>query len=85
MADRPAGAVTPGAFQLLQLGACWGVLVGLGVLVGYALDRLLGSGPLLVFVGLAVGIFSAAAGSYFLLRPYLQDVPPGTPPSKDAS
>jgi F0F1-type ATP synthase assembly protein I len=85
MAEQPADAAAPGAYQLLQLGACWGVLVGLGVAAGYALDRALGSGPLLVFVGLAVGIFSAAAGSYFLLRPYLQDVPPGTPPSKDAS
>lgn len=84
MADRPGGSAIPGGMQLLQLGATWGALVGLGLLLGYTLDRVLGVGPLLVFVGLAVGIFCAAAGSYFLLRPYLTDLPQG-PPSKDDS
>ena len=85
MADRPVGGATPGAAQLLQLGACWGAFVGLGVLVGYALDHMLGIGPLLVFVGLAIGIFLAAAGSYLLLRPFVHDVDAQTPQSKDGS
>jgi F0F1-type ATP synthase assembly protein I len=47
--------------------------IGLGVLVGYLLDRALGTSPLLVFVGLAIGIFGAAAGSFYLIRPYVAD------------
>jgi F0F1-type ATP synthase assembly protein I len=65
--------VTPGAAQLLQLGATCGASIGLGVLVGYLLDQALGTSPLLVFVGLAVGIFTAAAGSFYLIRPYVTD------------
>jgi F0F1-type ATP synthase assembly protein I len=81
--QRPRRTAVPGAAQLLQLGATWGVLVGLGVLLGYGLDRALGTGPLLVFVGLAIGILAAATGSYYLIRPFLHDGPTGTSDPKD--
>jgi hypothetical protein len=73
----------PGAVQLLQIGATWGVMIGLGVLAGYGLDQALDTGPLLVFVGLAIGIIGGASGSYFLIRPYLTDVPDGASDTKD--
>jgi F0F1-type ATP synthase assembly protein I len=66
--------------KLLQLGATWGVFVGLGVLIGYLLDRVAGTTPLLVFVGLALGIVGAATGSYFLIRPYLANTSTGARP-----
>jgi F0F1-type ATP synthase assembly protein I len=73
----------PGAAALLQLGATCGVMIGLGVLVGYLLDRALGTSPLLVFLGLAVGIFVAGAGSFFLIRPYLTGSQRGASKPKD--
>jgi F0F1-type ATP synthase assembly protein I len=49
------------------------VIIGVAVFAGYLLDQALGTSPLLVFVGLAIGIVGAATGSYFLIRPYLKD------------
>jgi F0F1-type ATP synthase assembly protein I len=73
MGDPSPLRAAPGAAQLLQLGAVCGMTIGLGVLVGYLLDRALGTSPLLVFVGLAIGIFGAATGSFYLIRPYVTD------------
>jgi F0F1-type ATP synthase assembly protein I len=52
-----------------------GVSIGLGVLAGYLLDSVLGTTPLLVFVGLAVGILGAGVGSYQVIRPFVTDSP----------
>lgn len=69
---EPAGPVqTAGPVQLLQLGVTCGVCIGLGIFVGYLLDRALGSAPLLTFVGMAIGILGAATGAFYLLRPYV--------------
>ena len=59
------------------MGATAGVMVGLGLFVGYLLDRAFGTSPLLVFVGLAIGILGAAAGCYYLIRPYVTDASKG--------
>jgi F0F1-type ATP synthase assembly protein I len=67
--QRPAAGVQ----ALLQVGAVCGVMIGLGVFVGYLLDRALGTSPLLVFIGLAVGIVGAATGSYYVIRPYVKE------------
>ena len=67
----------------MQLGAVWGVFIGLGVFVGYLLDRAAGTSPLLTFVGLALGILCAAAGSYRVIRPYLTDASSRAPSTKD--
>ena len=60
-----------GLRDLLSIGAVCGVMIGLGVFVGYLLDRAAGTAPLLTFVGLAFGILGAATGSYFVIRPFL--------------
>ena len=62
---------TAGPAQLLQLGATCGVCIGLGVFLGYVVDRALGTSPLLTFVGMAIGILGAATGAFYLLRPYV--------------
>jgi F0F1-type ATP synthase assembly protein I len=86
------GTPTPGPIQLLQIGTVCGVCVGLGVLAGYLLDRALGTSPLLVFIGLGIGILGAGAGSYSVIRPYIApaskgasdpDAPPRAPIPKD--
>ena len=77
----PAGA--PGPAQLLQLGATCGVCIGLGVFLGYLLDQALGTAPLLTFVGMAIGIFAAAAGAFYLLRPYVSGARGGRQNPKD--
>jgi F0F1-type ATP synthase assembly protein I len=69
-ANRPPA---PGPAQLLQLGATCGVCIGVGALGGYLLDRDFGTSPLLVLVGLVIGIFGAATGSFYLIRPYVSD------------
>ena len=69
--------------QLLQIGATWGVLIGAGVLVGYLLDNALGTTPLLVFVGLTLAIVGAAAGSYWVIRPFVTDGSDGSANPKE--
>jgi F0F1-type ATP synthase assembly protein I len=71
MPERPSPPPTAGPVELLQLGATAGVCIGLGVFLGYLLDRALGTSPLLTFVGLAIGILGAATGAYYLLRPFV--------------
>lgn len=80
--DRPV-TQTAGASQLLQLGATCGVCIGLGVFLGYLVDRALGTSPLLTFVGMAIGIFGAAAGAFYLLRPYVTGARGGRRNPKD--
>jgi len=45
------------------------------VLAGYLLDGVLGTTPLLVFVGLAIGILGAGVGSYQVIRPFVTNPP----------
>lgn len=73
MADKRASKDIPGVGELLQIGLICGISIGLGVGVGLLLDGALGTAPLLVFVGLAVGIVGAATGSYFVIRPYVKE------------
>jgi F0F1-type ATP synthase assembly protein I len=80
--DQPSSA-TAGPAQLLQLGATCGFCIGLGVFVGYLLDRALGTAPLLTFVGMAIGILGAATGAFYLLRPYVTDARGGRQNPKD--
>ena len=73
----------PGAFELLQIGALCGFSIGIGTGVGLLLDHWLGTSPLLVFLGLAVGILGAATGSYYVIRPFVTDASRGAPTPKD--
>jgi F0F1-type ATP synthase assembly protein I len=61
----------PGLQDLLSIGAVCGVMIGLGVFLGYLLDRAAGTAPLLTFLGLAFGILGAAIGSYYVIRPFV--------------
>ena len=70
-----SGRAAPGLQDLLQIGVICGVMIGLGVFVGYLLDRVAGTSPLLTFVGLAFGILGAATGSYFVIRPFTSQTP----------
>ena len=83
MADGRGATPTPGAYQLLQLGTTCGVCIGLGVFLGYVVDRALGTSPLLTFVGMAIGILGAATGAYQLLRPYVTGARGGRRNPKD--
>ena len=74
---------TPGAYELLQIGAMCGLSIGIGTLVGLLLDRALGTSPLLVLLGIAVGILGAATGSYYVIRPFVTDASRGAPTPKD--
>jgi F0F1-type ATP synthase assembly protein I len=69
----------PGLQDLLSIGAICGVMIGLGVLCGYLVDRAAGTTPLLTFLGLAFGILGAATGSYFVIRPFLSASRPVSP------
>jgi F0F1-type ATP synthase assembly protein I len=92
--DAAPRAPAPGLVQLLQIGAVCGLCIGAGVFAGVLLDRALDSSPLLAFIGLAVGILGAGAGSYSVIRPYLAnaskgasdaaaDAPPRAPTPKE--
>ena len=80
---EPVGPPAPGLFQLLQIGALCGVCIGAGVGIGYLLDDVLGTTPLLVFVGLAVGILGAATGSISVIRPFVRNASKGASETKD--
>jgi F0F1-type ATP synthase assembly protein I len=67
----PARSPAPGLIDLLQIGAVCGIAIGLGVFAGYLIDRGAGTPPLFTFLGLAVGIVGAAAGSYRVIRPFV--------------
>ena len=83
MAEPPGGQQAPGVQELLQIGATCGVCIGLGTFVGYLLDGVLGTTPLLVFVGLAIGIMGAATGSYYVIRPFVAGAQRGAPKTKE--
>ena len=74
---------TPGAYELLQIGAMCGLSIGIGAVVGLLLDGALGTSPLLVLLGIAIGILGAATGSYYVIRPFVTDASRGAPTPKD--
>jgi len=78
-----AERTTPGAYELLQIGAMCGFMIGIGALVGILLDRALGTSPLLVLLGIAIGIVGAATGSYYVIRPFVTNASRGAPTPKD--
>ena len=76
-------STTPGASELLQIGALCGFCIGIGAVAGIFLDRALNTSPLLVLLGIAVGILGAATGSYYVIRPFVTDASRGAPTPKD--
>ena len=65
--DRSIG----GAVEFLSLGLSIAVLLAGGALLGYLVDRWLGTIPLFTLVGLAIGIATAAFMTISRVRKYL--------------
>jgi F0F1-type ATP synthase assembly protein I len=61
-----------GPLGLLRLGGFLVACVVGGIGLGYVLDLLAGTTPLFLFVGLALGIVSACAGSWRTVRDSLK-------------
>ncbi len=61
----------PGAVAFLGMGLTVAVLVGLGVGLGLWLDHVLGTAPVFLLVGLAVGVTAAALSVVKQIRTYL--------------
>jgi len=68
----PTKPAAPRLTDLLQIGAVCGISIGIGLFVGYLVDRAAGTPPLFTFLGLAVGIVGAATGSYRVIRPFVR-------------
>jgi F0F1-type ATP synthase assembly protein I len=60
-----------------------GLSIGIGAVAGLLLDKALGTSPLLVLLGIAIGILGAATGSYYVIRPFVTDASRGAPTPKD--
>ncbi len=69
MADGPQSG--PSLSDLLGLGATAAGCIALGVGGGYWLGSATGSGPVVTFSGLAVGLIAAVAASYVRIKRYL--------------
>jgi F0F1-type ATP synthase assembly protein I len=70
--SEPGRRTTPGAGALLGVGSAFGGCVGLGLVLGILGDDAAGTSPLLVIVGLIIGIVMGAAGAYGVIRPYVR-------------
>ncbi len=64
---------SPSLLDLLSLGLVSGVCVALGTGIGWGLDTLFGTGPVLTAVGLLLGVVAAVAGTWSLARRMLNN------------
>lgn len=62
-----------GARDLLGLGGLLAACVVAGLVLGWFIDDLIGTSPIFLFIGLALGVASGIVGSWFRIRPYLDD------------
>lgn len=60
------------ARDLLGLGGLVAACVVAGLLVGWLVDTWLGTLPVFILVGTAVGVAAATIGVWFRVRPYLR-------------
>jgi F0F1-type ATP synthase assembly protein I len=67
----PPSSEGPSGGELASLGVYLAAAVLLPLLGGIALDGVLRSTPVFLFVGLGVGILAAVAGFYVRLKRYL--------------
>lgn len=61
----------PTVFELVGMGASAGMCVAVGVGGGYWLGSATGSGTVMTFSGLAVGLVAAFGAVYFKVKRYL--------------
>lgn len=65
------GSAGPRGSELVGLGVFLAAAFVIPFVAGLLMDSIVHTSPLLLFVGLAVGIAAATAGLYFRLRRYL--------------
>jgi len=58
---------------LLGIGLANAVCVGGGLVLGHLLDGWLGTAPVMVLVGIGLGLALGVVGSFMEIRRYLQD------------
>lgn len=68
---RPAGPAGPSGAELAGLGAMAAGAVVVPLVAGLLLDSALHTGPILVLVGLALGVIGATAAVYMRFKRYL--------------
>ena len=62
----------PGWSTLLGIGTVFAVTLAAGIALGWWLDGLLHTSPILVLVGIAVGIVGGICYSVMQIRPFLK-------------
>lgn len=67
MSNKP----TPGAAAFVGMGLSTALCLAAGLGGGYWLDGRFHTGPLLTFVGLAIGVLAAVVATYFQIKQYL--------------
>lgn len=74
LADEPGEAARDslGWSTLLGLGAATAVLVGAGIALGWWLDSVLGTSPILVVIGIALGLAGGFCYTVVQIRPFLK-------------
>ena len=58
---------------LAGLGLANAISLGVGLALGHLLDRWLGTAPLMVLLGMALGLTLGVVGSVLEIKRYLQD------------
>jgi F0F1-type ATP synthase assembly protein I len=64
---------TPGWSTLLGIGSVSAATLAAGVLLGWWLDGLLGTSPILVCIGIALGLAGGVCYTVVQFRPFLKD------------
>ena len=72
MGDRVTGSA-PGWSTLLSIGTVSAATLAAGVALGWWLDGLLHTFPILVFIGIALGIVGGVYYPVVQIRPFLKD------------
>ena len=69
--ERDGSPARPGAVVLIGLGVMDALLVAIGMAAGWTIDRHLGTSPLFVLVGLALGVALCVVATYTEIKKYL--------------
>lgn len=67
------GKPSPNLLTLLGLGVTNAVCLGVGLAAGWAIDDVLDTTPVFIFVGIVVGVAMGVAATWLEVRKFLQD------------
>jgi F0F1-type ATP synthase assembly protein I len=67
------GKSSPNLLTLLGLGVTNAVCLGIGLAAGWAIDDLLDTTPIFIFVGIVVGVALGVAATWAEMRKFLRD------------